>query len=183
MRWFCKSRTWLIFTFTLLCGALGYASLAHAAPLAQAAITIFNVNLNGAGSAAYVTPGATVSVALDYALESGDCPDCAVQIEIGLLDDGPAACAYDGVPPGGAADGSVTITLVAPMTPGVYSLAYDQADALSCDNALSYGWASGVPDDAQLIGTITVGDYLGATVTNAGVNYGSDAVILANPLG
>lgn len=180
MRWFCKSRTWLILTFILLSSALGYVNLAQAAPLAQAAVSVFNVNINGAGSAAYVTPGATVSVTLDYAIESGDCPDCAVQIEIGLLDDGPAACAYDGVPPGGAADGSATIILVAPVTPGVYSLAYDQADTLSCDNALAMGWASGIPTDSQIIGTITVGDYLGVTVTNAGVNYGSDDVIL-NP--
>lgn len=181
MDWLYKPRSFLWVALILIGSAFSYARPAQAAPLAQAAITVFNVDIDGSGNAnAYVTPGATVSVALDYAIESGECTDCAVQIEIGLLDDGPAACAYDGVPPGGAADGSATITLVAPVAPGVYSLVYDQADAPSCDNALAYGWASGEPTESQIIGSITVGDYLGVTVTKAGVNYGSDEVIL-NP--
>ena len=181
MHWLYKPRTLLLVTLLLILGALSYGGMAHAAPLAQAAITIFNVNIDGSGSNhAYVTPGSTVSVALDYAIENGECPDCAVQVQIGLLDDGPATCAYDGVPPGGAADGSATVTLVAPVEPGVYALAYDQAAANSCDDALSYGWANGIPTDSQVIGTITVGDYLGVTITHAGVNYGSDHAII-NP--
>ena len=179
MHWIYKPRTFIMMAFIIVSGAFGYATMAQAAPLAQAAITIFNVNIDSSGSEhAYVSPGATVSVTLDYAIENGECPDCAVQVQIGLLDDGPATCAYDGVPPGGAADGSATITLVAPVEPGVYALAYDQADAPSCDDALALGWANGVPADSQIIGTITVGDYLGVTINNVGVNYGSDTVIV-----
>ncbi|MCE7985928.1 MAG: hypothetical protein DYG89_32520 [Caldilinea sp. CFX5] len=40
------------------------------------------------------------------------------------------------------------------------------------------GWANGVPPDSQVIGSITVGDYLGVTINNVGVNYGSDTVIM-----
>lgn len=76
------------------------------------------VSINGAGSEAVVSPGATFSVAFNWAIGAGGCPDCITQLYMGVQGQGAFNCfqsaAFEGF------SGSTTLNFTAPTTPGVY---------------------------------------------------------------
>lgn len=113
--------------------------------------SVNNVSLNGGGNAVTVEPGSPVTVFFDYQVwNAADCPGCIAQIVIGLSNQG-LYCAYDDIPAGypgvsGVSQGS----LIAPRTPGTYSLSAGWDLQLRCGEALQR-FTGG-----NIIGTIVV---------------------------
>ncbi len=119
-----------------------------------AGVTISNVRINDGSSTAFVTPGSTFSVSLDYSITDAECPGCIDEIEIGFSTGNPFTCIYTGIPGAAGASGSATIEVTTPSTPGVYFLAFDRAQHYSCGQALEVGWWNGAPDSNRFVGNV-----------------------------
>lgn len=113
--------------------------------------TVANVQFNGAGSSAEVSPGSSVSISMNYEVwNQSDCPGCISQIVIGL-DSTPLYCAYDGIPGGRPGQtGSNSNTITAPNAPGTYTLYEYFTQQFSCSDAL------GNYSPGKAIGTLTI---------------------------
>jgi CSLREA domain-containing protein len=121
-----------------------------------AGVTISNVRINEGSNIAFVSPGSTFSVSMDYSIVDPDCPGCIDEIEIGFSTGNPFTCIYTGVPGVQGVSGSATIELTAPSTPGVYFLGFDRAQHFSCGQALEVGWWNGAPDSSRFIANVIV---------------------------
>ena len=116
------------------------------------------VDLNGSGSVATVPPGQPFTVTYNFQVFSDPCPGCITQLITGLGFPGSSGewCAYDGVPgrlPG--ATGSENNTLVAPSTPGTYSVVVEYHWQYTCSDALAlYGGGGFVT--SRVIGQVIV---------------------------
>jgi hypothetical protein len=116
------------------------------------------VDINGAGSVATVSPGASVLVTYDFQVFNDPCLGCITQLVTGLGSPGSHGgfCAYNGVPgifPG--ATGGEEITLFAPSTPGTYNVRVEYHWQFTCADALTnYGTGGAVAP--QIIGQIIV---------------------------
>lgn len=138
-----------------------------------------NVNIDGQGTEATLV-GATFDVSLDFTLWNSDsCPGCISQVVLGI--DGVGQdCAYDGIPgtePG--VTGSSTVTLTAPLTPGVYNVQMARGIHFSCGDA-----AAEFPSP-KVIGTIKVGSSTSfeAAVRNVDIDgQGTRAVVVAGDI-
>jgi hypothetical protein len=92
--------------------------------------TISNVSLTGGAvhiQQITTTPGAPVTVNLDYSLVEGVgyCPGCIDQLVVAFTNTVPTSCAYNGQPGPGETSGSTPpVNLTAPNTPGRYYIAY-----------------------------------------------------------
>jgi IPT/TIG domain len=106
--------------------------------------TVTNVSLNGGGNQLHVSPGATVTLDLDYSA----CSDCALQF--GFNTGEPQACFFAPVTPGTAV-GHSTQTLTAPTTPGIYYVLFDRNQ-----NLCAPAWDWGTPPATQALGAISV---------------------------
>jgi hypothetical protein len=119
---------------------------------------ISGVDINGAGSVATVSPGASVLVTYNYQVFNDPCPGCITQLVTGLGSPGTHGgfCAYNGVPgifPGQS--GGEEITLTAPLSPGTYNVIVEYHWQFTCGDALTnYGSGGNVP--RQIIGQIIV---------------------------
>lgn len=116
------------------------------------------VNLNGSGSVVTVPPGQPFTVTYDFQVFSDPCPGCIAQLITGLGFSGSTGewCAYDGVPgPLPGATGSENNTLVAPSTPGTYSVVVEYHWQYTCSDALAlYGGGGFVT--SRVIGQVIV---------------------------
>jgi CSLREA domain-containing protein len=121
-----------------------------------AGVTISDVRINEGSNIAFVSPGSTFSVSMDYSIVDPGCPGCIDEIEIGFSTGNPFTCIYTGIPGAGGASGSATIEVTAPSTPGVYFLGFDRAQHYSCGQALETGWWNGAPDSSRLIANVIV---------------------------
>ena len=116
------------------------------------------VDINGAGSVATVSPGASVLVTYDFQVFNNPCPGCITQLVTGLGSPGTHGgyCAYDGVPgvfPG--TTGGEELSLTAPSTPGTYNVIVEYHWQYTCADALTnYGTGGAVP--RQIVGQIIV---------------------------
>jgi hypothetical protein len=118
-------------------------------------LEISNVDIDGHGTSAEITQGATFTVNLDYTIWNGaSCPGCIAQIVLGIDDDG-QDCAYSGLPglePG--ASGSGTATLTAPDAIGTYEIRYSHELQVTCELAVDNYDAN--PPQGNVLGTIDV---------------------------
>ena len=121
-----------------------------------AGVTISNVRISEGSNIAFVSPGSTFSVSMDYSIVDPGCPGCIDEIEIGFSTGNPFTCIYTGIPGAAGASGSATIEVTAPSTPGVYFLGFDRAQHFSCGEALEAGWWSGAPDTSRFIANVIV---------------------------
>jgi hypothetical protein len=116
------------------------------------------VDLNGSGSVATVPPGQPFSVTYNFQVFSDPCPGCITQLITGLGFSGSTGewCAYDGIPgPLPGATGSELNTLVAPLTPGTYSVVVEYHWQYTCSDALAiYGGGGFVT--SRVIGQVIV---------------------------
>jgi len=116
------------------------------------------VSLNGSGSVVTVPPGQPFTVTFDFQVFSDPCPGCITQLITGLGFSGSAVewCAYDGVPgPLPGATGSENNTLVAPLTPGTYSVVVEYHWQYTCSDALAL-YGSGGFVTSRVIGQVIV---------------------------
>jgi hypothetical protein len=98
------------------------------------------VSLNGGGNQVHVTPGAAVTVDLDY----GACVNCALQF--GFNTGAPQACFF-----APASVGHTTQVLTAPNAPGIYYVLFDRNQ-----NVCNSAWDWGTPPQTQAIGAVSV---------------------------
>lgn len=116
------------------------------------------VDLNGSGSVATVPPGQPFTVTYNFQVFSDPCPGCITQLITGLGFPGSTGewCAYDGIPgPLPGATGSELNTLVAPSTPGTYSVVVEYHWQYTCSDALAiYGGGGFVT--SRVIGQVVV---------------------------
>ncbi len=138
-------------------------------------VTLSNVKINGGSNTAYVAPGSTFSLSMDYSIVDPGCPGCIDEIQIGFSTSDPVACAYTGVPGAAGVSGSATLTLTAPGTPGVYYLGFDRAQHFSCAQALASGWWSGAPGSSRYIASVTT-----ALVVNSTADTDDESCDAAN---
>jgi hypothetical protein len=104
------------------------------------AVTV--VSLNGGGNQIHVSPGATVTLDLDFsALNNGT----DIGFQFGFNTGAPQTCFI------GNGTGHITQTLTAPTTPGIYYVLFD-----SNLNYCNPSWDAGTPPQAQAIGAISV---------------------------
>jgi hypothetical protein len=116
------------------------------------------VSLNGSGSVLTVPPGQSFTVTYDFQVFSDPCPGCIVQLITGLGFPGSTGewCAYDGVPgPLPGATGSENNSLVAPSTPGTYTVVVEYHWQYSCYDALAL-YGSGGFVTSRVIGQVIV---------------------------
>jgi len=142
----------------------GTISTATAAPAPTATTApsadfyVSAVSLDGSGSVVTVPPGQPFTVTYDFQVFSDACPGCITQLITGLGFSGSTGewCAYDAIPgtsPGAA--GSEFTTLVAPSTPGTYSVVVEYHWQYTCADALPlYGGGGFVT--SQVIGQVNV---------------------------
>ncbi len=121
-----------------------------------AGVTISNVRINEGSNIAFISPGSTFSVSMDYSIVDPGCPGCIDEIEIGFSTGNPFTCIYTGIPGVEGKTGSATIEVTAPSTPGVYFLGFDRAQHFSCGQALEVGWWNGAPDSSRYIANVIV---------------------------
>jgi len=106
-----------------------------------AGVTISNVRIHSGNTSggesdddhttAYVAPGSTFELSMDYSIIDKGCLTCTDQIEIGFSTaSAPFACIYSGVPGATRKYGSATIPVTAPNTPGTYYLGFVTARKL-----------------------------------------------------
>lgn len=134
-----------------------------------------NVSLNGLGNNVTVTPGASVSIALDYEITNQVCSSCIVQHVIGI-DNTPFDCIYNGVAPTcpQVTTNAYSYSFTAPTTPGVYAInVTDQQGQFTCQDAQNL--FSGA--NKTQIATLTVCE--GTTFTNVSMNGGGSTVSVA----
>jgi hypothetical protein len=98
------------------------------------------VSLNGHGNQIHVSPGAPVTLDLDYSA----CVGCALQF--GFNTGAPQACFLAPI-----AVWHATQLLTAPATPGIYYVLFDRNDT-----ACRAGWDLGTPPQTQAIGAVSV---------------------------
>jgi len=119
-------------------------------------VNVTNVDMNGQGNSISVSPGASITISLDYEIWSNSgCPGCIDQIVVGI-ENTPKYCAYNNIPgsyPGET--GSNTHTITAPTAPGIYYLKWTKHMEYSCSDAMA-GYNDG--RTKTIIGTITVID-------------------------
>jgi hypothetical protein len=119
---------------------------------------ISGVDINGAGSVATVSSGASVLVTYSFQVFNDPCPNCITQLVTGLGSPGTHGgfCAYNGIPgvfPGQT--GGEEISLTAPSTPGTYNVVVEYHWQFTCGAALTnYGTGGAVAP--QFIGQIIV---------------------------
>jgi hypothetical protein len=116
------------------------------------------VDLNGSGSVATVPPGQPFTVAYTFQVFSDPCPGCITQLITGLGFAGSSGewCAYDGIPgPLPGATGTENNTLVAPSTPGTYSVVVEYHWQYTCSDALGL-YGSGGFVTSRVIGQVIV---------------------------
>ena len=98
---------------------------------------IRNVDLSGRGNYIEVNPDEEIGVSFDYQLWNPDnCPSCIQQIVVGI-GNGARYCAYDGIPgthPGES--GRDSHTIIAPNSPGTYSLIAANDYQYNCRDAM-----------------------------------------------
>src|SRR5215510_13069609 len=105
-----------------------------------AGVTISNVQINGGGNSAFLAPGSTFTLSLDYSIVDAGCPGCIDEITIGFSTiSSPFSCIYLGIPGVAGTSGSASINVTLPSTPGVYYFGFDRAQQYTCQDALS-GW-------------------------------------------
>ena len=142
-------------TFTPTRTAIPIAS-PTAAP--SAGFFVSAVDLNGTGSVATVPAGQPFTVTYNFQVFSDPCPGCVTQLITGLGFSGSAGewCAYDGIPgPLPGATGSENNTLVAPSTPGTYSVVVEYHWQYTCSDALALYGAGGFVT-SRVIGQVIV---------------------------
>src|SRR5215207_4244801 len=137
---------------------VGAASAQYVIPTSPgfAGVTISNVRISEGNNIAFVSPGSTFSVSMDYSIVDPGCPGCIDEIEVLFSTDNPFSCIYTGVPAVEGASGNATLEVTAPSTPGVYFLGFDRAQHFSCGEALEAGWWSGAPDTSRFIANVIV---------------------------
>src|SRR5215510_5364820 len=114
-----------------------------------AGVTISNVQINGGGNSAFLAPGSTFTLSLDYSIVDAGCPGCIDEITIGFsTNSAPFSCIYYGIPGVVGTSGSASIEVTVPSTPGIYYLGFDRAQQYTCEDALT-GWWSGTPDQSR----------------------------------
>ena len=116
------------------------------------------VQLDGSGSVITVPAGQPFTVTYDFQVFSDACPGCIAQLITGLGFSGSTGewCAYDGIPgtfPG--ATGSEFTTLLAPSTPGTYSVVVEYHWQYTCADALAI-YGSGGFVTSRVIGQVDV---------------------------
>jgi hypothetical protein len=114
-----------------------------------------NVKINNGKNQAKVVPGAQFTVNLDYQITD---PGSAVgQIEIGYADRATKEiCAYSAAPgPLPGAVGTATVTMTAPVVPGIYYIATDRGQDTGCKTTTS-NWWNGPRNASHYIGAIAV---------------------------
>ncbi len=100
-------------------------------------VTISSVHLEEGSSELVASPGAPISLFLNYTITDDLCPDCIDQIQIGFADATPTVCAYSGVPgPSPGVSGTASLALTVPAVPGRYYIAFDRAQGEGCPGRL-----------------------------------------------
>ncbi len=139
-------------------GPQGPPALTQGANIGVVAITATDINATNR-SQSRVSPGATFTVNFDYTIvASPSCPGCIDQIQVGVVSrdgsGGPQDCAFSGVAGTAGVTDAGSVTLTAPTAEGTYYIAFDRAQAFSCEQANSSGnfWN----------GTVGVNKYIGA---------------------
>lgn len=107
------------------------------------AITLSRVKINNGSNFAHVAPGATFSVRADYSIT--DDPGGNIdQILVGIgVPSTPLDCLFDATV-SGTSNGTNTLTLTAPTTPGTYTLRFHYGQDVSCK--LSWWTVNGAPN-------------------------------------
>lgn len=125
-------------------------------------LTVSNVvltdDLYEFGTSITLVPNQEFYVTYNFQVSSSSCPTCGVQLVTGLSSTGDAAeaCAYAGVPGGTpGASGTESATLIAPSSPGTYSVVVEYHQKASCADAL-INFGSGAAFFKQVIGQIIV---------------------------
>jgi hypothetical protein len=109
------------------------------------AITLKNVKLNNGSNFTHLAAGATFTVKADYALTDGGNNIDQILVGIGVPSTA-LACLFDATVSGGGANGTSTVTLTAPTTPGTYTLRFHYGQDYSCN--LSWWTVNGAPTAA-----------------------------------
>jgi hypothetical protein len=133
---------------TATCNAAAPPSTVGPGP--DLSITISGVQINGGGNVARVAAGTSFSLFASWSLKQvAGCPTCVDQIVVGVAPSDPQACLYDGVP-NGTKSGSTTVNLLAPSTPGMYTLRFHYGQAANCSDAVNNWWSiNGAPDSSE----------------------------------
>ena len=120
-----------------------------------------NVDVNSNGTYTTASPGESLLVSFDFNIYNDPCPGCQTQLVTGLGTPGShgSTCAFDGdALPNPGSSGLEEAVLIAPMTPGIYSVVVEYYwEPGGCTNALAlYGTGSGQQAPSQTIATIEV---------------------------
>lgn len=120
-------------------------------------IEVSGVGFNG-GSNMIVgaAKGQALSLGFTYKVtQNAGCPACIDQIMVGWANPGSfQGCAYNGIPAVGGTSGQASLQVVAPATPGVYYLRFNESLEYSCS---SLAWSgTKLPGEERNIAVITV---------------------------
>jgi len=140
---------------------ISLATIAVRPSLASYGTIVGNVDIDGQGIQAVVTAGSTFPVKFNYQIWNDPaCPGCVSQIVVGVGNTG-QVCAYNGFPDTypASTEGSVTVNVTAPSTPGTYVLHWTRDRQISCAAAVA-DYPNGVENEP--LGWIYVGATDGA---------------------
>jgi len=122
-----------------------------ASTMSSCCLAITNVKINGGGSTAHVSPGATFIISGSYYVVDNTCPTCDDAVVVGLDTGATPSCLFHGVEgpaPGRTASGQTTLT--APTAKGIYRILGSRGQN-GCNT-----WDYGVPAIQYAIGAIAV---------------------------